>query len=267
MKFAAVLLIGMATAATAEAQTGPARFDFLPMPNTLPTLLFAPDPLAGKLLRPLTVPAADATAFAEVTHEPAALPVAVVQTLPEATAAELAPAPALESDAEPLPEDIGDPAAEPLPDETVSPAAEPLPDDGGDLAVAPVPEVPPEPDKPATTVTVIVENVETDSGTVNVAVCDKDLSREGCPYISEVPAHAGFVETEFQDIPPGTYAIVGYHDVNGNNLFDKLFGMPREPYALSNKAGDMLVPTFSDAALPIRSGENAVIIRLKRLGG
>ena len=75
------------------------------------------------------------------------------------------------------------------------------------------------------------------------------------------------METEFDDIPPGTYAVVGYHDVNGNDQFDKLFGMPREPYALSSKAGDKLVPTFADAALPIKSGENAVIIRLKRLGG
>ena len=57
------------------------------------------------------------------------------------------------------------------------------------------------------------------------------------------------METEFDDIPPGTYAVVGYHDVNGNNEFDKLFGMPREPYALSSKAADMLVPTFADAAL------------------
>jgi len=130
------------------------------------------------------------------------------------------------------------------------------------------PEPPAAPLAPTTgTVTVIVENVESASGTVNVAVCDKGLSREGCPYTHEIPAERGFVETEFDDIPPGTYAVVGYHDVNGNNEFDKLFGMPREPYALSSKAGGMLVPTFADAALPINAGNNSVIIRLRRLGG
>jgi len=46
-----------------------------------------------------------------------------------------------------------------------------------------------------------------------------------------------------------------------------MLGIPREPYALSGSASDMLVPTFTDAELPIKSGENAVIIRLKRLGG
>ena len=75
------------------------------------------------------------------------------------------------------------------------------------------------------------------------------------------------METEFHDIPPGNYAVVGYHDVNGNNQFDKLMGIPREPYALSGHAAEKLVPTFADAELPIKSGENAIIIRLKRLGG
>ncbi len=117
------------------------------------------------------------------------------------------------------------------------------------------------------TVTVIVENVESDSGTVDVAVCNKGLSREGCPYSHKIPATRGFVETEFDNIPPGRYAVVSYHDVNGNNQFDKLFGMPREPYALSNNAGEKLIPTFNDAALAINPGANSVIIRLQHLGG
>jgi uncharacterized protein (DUF2141 family) len=85
--------------------------------------------------------------------------------------------------------------------------------------------------------------------------------------VREVPASLGFVETEFDDIPPGTYAVVGYHDVNGNDEFDKLLGMPREPYALSNNASEKLIPTFRDASLTINAGDNAIIIRLKRLGG
>jgi uncharacterized protein (DUF2141 family) len=252
MRFAALLLIGMATAAMAEAQTSPARFGLLPMPNTLPTVLFAPDPLAGTLLRPLTMPSADSTAFAEVAPEPAVLPMAAATLLPE----------------DPPPQAAPDLVLEPTPDATTAPDAT------GDTTVAPVPDAPPVVETPppvaappATTVTVIVENVETDSGNVNVAICDKGLSREGCPYHHEVKAQQGFVETQFADIPPGSYAIVGYHDVNGNDQFDKMMGIPREPYALSGNAAEMLVPTFADAELPIKSGENAVIIRLKRLGG
>jgi uncharacterized protein (DUF2141 family) len=116
-------------------------------------------------------------------------------------------------------------------------------------------------------ISVIVENVETDGGTVNVGLCDKGLSRETCPYDKEVRASAGFVETTFENIPPGSYAVVAYHDANGNGQFDRVLGIPREPYALSGKAAKKMVPTFSDAVLPIHTGENAVVLRLKRLGG
>jgi len=254
MRFAALLVIGVVAAATAEAQTSPARVPLLPIPNKLPTLLFAPAPLAGTMLRPLTGPSPHATAFAEVEPEPAAL---------AATGTVVADPPHVESiadttpdtDAAAPPESVGAAPAEPP--QAEAPAEEPPP---------PAAETPP-PKPSKTKITVIVENVQTDTGVVNVAVCDKGLSREGCPYVHEIPAQQGFVETEFDDIPPGNYAIVGYHDVNGNNQFDKTMGIPREPYALSSHAADKLVPTFADAELPIKSGDNAVIIRLKRLGG
>jgi uncharacterized protein (DUF2141 family) len=252
MRFAVILLIGMATVAGAAAQSNAARVVFLPMPNTLPAMLFAPDPLAGTLLRPLTLPSSDSTAFAEVPPEPAVLAAVA------ATAAPVESAPAAIQVLPPEPEPAPAPEAAPAPDDAiVAPAPE----------TPPAAAVPPPPAPATTTVTVIVENVESNSGNVNVALCDKALSREGCPYTHEVPAQQGFVETEFTDIPPGNYAVVGYHDVNGNNQFDKMMGIPREPYALSNHAGDKLVPTFADAELPIKQGENAVIIRLKRLGG
>lgn len=241
MRLAAVVLFGLASVSVAAAQSGPARFPFSPMPNTLPILLFAPDPLAGTMLRPLDEPAQGSPP--EIMLEPAAVSLAAVPESAQQPERVLEAVPEPGSEAAAVPE---------APAESVPEAA---------------PEPPAEAASGESTVTVIVENVEAATGTVNVAVCDKGLSREGCPFVHEVPAQLGFVETEFQDIPPGNYAIVGYHDVNGNDTFDKTFGMPREPYALSSKAGEKLIPTFEDAALPIKSGENAVIIRLKRLGG
>jgi uncharacterized protein (DUF2141 family) len=128
----------------------------------------------------------------------------------------------------------------------------------------------PEPEEPAqpagTIIHVIVENVESNQGTVNVAVCDTGLSHEGCPYTTSAPAAQGFVEVVFDDVPPGEYAVVGYHDVNNNDEFDKFLSMPREPYALSGEAANSLIPAFRDAQLKINQGENYVIIRMKRLG-
>jgi uncharacterized protein (DUF2141 family) len=39
-------------------------------------------------------------------------------------------------------------------------------------------------------------------------------------------------------------------------------GIPREPYALSGAAGNMLVPTFEDAAIDIKPGMNDVVIKM-----
>jgi uncharacterized protein (DUF2141 family) len=252
MRFAALFLIGWATVTTAGAQTGPARVAFLPMPNTLPTLLFAPDSLAGTLLRPLAQPA-DGSPLPEVKPEPASLagdPPKQEKTSALALAQVEEPAPAPQPEAEAVPE----PPAAAEPETQATAPAEPPP--------------PPAAEKPhAGKVTVIVENVQSSDGVVNVALCAKGLSREGCTYFKEVKASPGFVETEFEEVPPGTYAVVAYHDVNGNDQFDQFMKIPREPYALSSKAADELVPSFEDAALPIKAGDNAVILRLKTLGG
>jgi uncharacterized protein (DUF2141 family) len=153
-------------------------------------------------------------------------------------------------------------------DRTIEPAALTAPDFStaalpGEIEDSAVPALAPT----SAVISVIVENVETSGGTVNIGLCDKGLSRETCPYDKSVRASEGFVEATFENIPPGSYAVVAYHDVNGNGQFDRLLGIPREPYALSGQAAKKMVPTFGDAVLPMRTGENAVVIRLKRLGG
>ncbi len=57
-------LAGVAMIATAHAQSEETRIDFLPMPNTLPPVFFAPDSLAGTMLRPLEEPQASPEAAA-----------------------------------------------------------------------------------------------------------------------------------------------------------------------------------------------------------
>lgn len=52
---------------------------------------------------------------------------------------------------------------------------------------------------------------------------------------------------------PGTYAVVLYHDENGNKKFDKNFlGIPNEGFGISNNPGFSLgPPAFEDAAIVI----------------
>lgn len=54
---------------------------------------------------------------------------------------------------------------------------------------------------------------------------------------------------DFEDIPPGTYAMVVIHDENRNGKLDtNWLGIPNEGYGFSNSAKGMLgAPSFSDA--------------------
>lgn len=63
---------------------------------------------------------------------------------------------------------------------------------------------------------------------------------------------------------PGTYAIKMFHDLNGNGVLDKTFGVPDEPYAFSNdaKAG-FGPPKFTAAAFEVTEQGAQVTITLR----
>jgi uncharacterized protein (DUF2141 family) len=65
----------------------------------------------------------------------------------------------------------------------------------------------------------------------------------------------------FTNLRPGLYAIIAFHDENGNGKLDKNFwGVPIEPYGFSNGARAHLgPPSFADAVISI-TDENAISI-------
>jgi uncharacterized protein (DUF2141 family) len=68
----------------------------------------------------------------------------------------------------------------------------------------------------------------------------------------------------FTNIEPGRYAIICFHDVNGNGRLDKSFwGVPSEPYGFSNDAEGFLgPPEFDDAALTLDGSDKSVVVTL-----
>ena len=55
--------------------------------------------------------------------------------------------------------------------------------------------------------------------------------------------------TYVYELPPGTYAIGIFHDVNLNNKMDNnFFGIPKEQYGFSNNASAFLGPPAFEAA-------------------
>ena len=124
----------------------------------------------------------------------------------------------------------------------------------------------------ADTLTVTVNNIEK-AGEIHVAVYDNAESFEAdrgekggaAPGITE-----GTIEmvepgsvTYVYELPPGTYAIGIFHDVNLNNKMDNnFFGIPKEQYGFSNNARAFLGPPAFEAAAFELKGETTQSIDL-----
>lgn len=69
---------------------------------------------------------------------------------------------------------------------------------------------------------------------------------------------------DFEDIPPGRYALAVVHDENMNGKLDvQWLGIPTEGYGFSNDAKALLgAPTFSDASFPYDGRNLDLTIRL-----
>jgi uncharacterized protein (DUF2141 family) len=80
-----------------------------------------------------------------------------------------------------------------------------------------------------------------------------------------VAAKQGAVTVLFKDLPPGTYAVSAFQDLNDNKKLDtNAVGKPNEPYGFSRDARSMFgPPSFVDAVFNVREGVNAVEIKLK----
>jgi len=80
---------------------------------------------------------------------------------------------------------------------------------------------------------------------------------------------AGPPAGQILDLPAGEYALVVYHDANGNGRLDKNFvGIPKEPLGFSNSYWPQGPPTFSHAVFRIEEGETKTCdIKLKSVFG
>jgi uncharacterized protein (DUF2141 family) len=122
----------------------------------------------------------------------------------------------------------------------------------------------------ADTLTITVNNIKK-AGEIHVAVYDNaeafeaDRGEKGgaAPGITEGTiqmVEPGSV-TYIYELPPGTYAIGIFHDVNLNNKMDNnFFGVPKEQYGFSNNARALFgPPDFEDAAFVLKGSASQSI--------
>lgn len=116
------------------------------------------------------------------------------------------------------------------------------------------------------TLRVTVENLKNDKGQVVIAIF---ASKED--YLKKPIGEAAIRiredltgETEFRDLPAGTYAVATYHDKNANGDLDTFLMIPREDYGFSNDARSPFgPPSFKSAAVELGAEDVHITIRSK----
>lgn len=119
----------------------------------------------------------------------------------------------------------------------------------------------------AADLTVKVTGVRDAAGQVKLMLFDRAegfRKEDKARAVLTLPAAPGQVEARFADLPPGKYAVIAYHDDNGDGQLNLRFGMfPKEGYGLSNNVKPSGPPRFADAALDVGQTPLAIDIQLK----
>ncbi|MDA3900993.1 MAG: DUF2141 domain-containing protein [Spirochaetes bacterium] len=112
-----------------------------------------------------------------------------------------------------------------------------------------------------------VDNIEHMEGNLMVALYDSvdAFNNAGKPVgARRVKVNSSTMKIVFDDLKPGTYGVMVYHDRNQNNKLDTMpiLGIPREPCGLTNNPELRRAPRFSDAAFEVSPGGNTEVIHL-----
>jgi uncharacterized protein (DUF2141 family) len=104
-----------------------------------------------------------------------------------------------------------------------------------------------------------VSGLESESGVVRVSLFDSrenwNRKKDSFRHVA-MPVADGRAVALFHDIPPGIYAVMLYHDSNGNDMFDTNFmGIPVEDYGFSNNVRPFFsLPSFRSASFMVGCG-------------
>lgn len=110
---------------------------------------------------------------------------------------------------------------------------------------------------------ILFTDVESAKGTLQVALYNKaeDFLSDRTLRANSAIAAVGSVTVVFYDLEPGEYAVLSYHDENGNSELDSNFvGIPKEALGVSNDAPARFGPPkyedakfiFGDATMTIQ---------------
>ena len=115
----------------------------------------------------------------------------------------------------------------------------------------------------AATLSVDASGIQPGAGVVFAGLCVGGLEEQSCTFGQTSLARAETIRFTFPQVPPGTYAIAVFQDLNGNGRLDRTpLGLPLEPYGFSNDAGRLRRPTFANASIRIADQDLRVGVKL-----
>jgi len=103
------------------------------------------------------------------------------------------------------------------------------------------------------TIEITIDNLRNENGQVMLALHTKDTFMKGKGIASVLATVEGNVaKGVFNDVAPGSYAILALHDENSNGRMDfDGSGMPLEDYGSTNNVMVMGPPTYEDAEFTV----------------
>lgn len=115
--------------------------------------------------------------------------------------------------------------------------------------------------------TVILDGLSHDKGGIRVGLYNQPdtFRKEDRAFaVKTGPALIGQATVVFADVPAGRYAIMAYHDEDGDGGLDRFLGMiPTEGYALSNNPEVSGPPAFEECAFTMPAESRAIELQVK----
>jgi uncharacterized protein (DUF2141 family) len=113
---------------------------------------------------------------------------------------------------------------------------------------------------------VTVSGVHETKETIRIALYageDGFRHEEHAYRVLTIPARTGDVSATFSGIAPGRYAVIAYHDENGNGRLDMMLGMfPDEGWGLSNDPTVIGPPSFDASAFEVAAEGKTIVVPL-----
>jgi len=112
------------------------------------------------------------------------------------------------------------------------------------------------------TIHMTVDGIKDENGTLRIGLfSEQDEFLEEPSYSRDIKIdQQSEIQTSFENIPHGVYAISVYHDLNDDNILDSNFiGMPKEPVGFSNEHQPKMGPPKFNGAKFILDQEEIIL--------